>query len=251
MKTDISVFIIAKNESATLPLCLESLKNFAQEVIVVDGFSTDDTLKIAQEYGAKTFQRTLESFTKQKQFALEQCTCKWVINMDADEQMEEPLKKEILEAIKTSDAALILLPNSNTFLGRKMKHSGLARQYKERMALREKARFEGGLVHEIMRADGKVQSLKNNYTHIPYRDIAHYFEKLNRYSSLGAQSMYDSGKKFHLINLLRQPLDFVKLYVFKLGFLDGMQGFLWALFSSYYPTVKYAKLWHLYHKKGK
>ncbi len=251
MKNDISVFIIAKNEEKTLPACLASLKGFADEVILVDGFSTDNTLKIAQEYGAKTFQRELESFTKQKQFALEQCTCKWVINMDADEQMEEPLKKEIAEAIKTSDAALILLPNSNTFLGRKMKHSSLGRQYKERMAQRSKARFEGGLVHEIMVADGKVQKLKNNYNHIPYRDIAHYFEKLNRYTTLGAQSMYNNGKKFHFYNLLRQPLDFLKFYVLKLGFLDGMQGFLWSLFSSYYPTIKYAKLWSLYQKKDK
>ncbi len=254
-KNDLSVFIIAKNEDKNLPRCLESVKTLAGEIVVIDGFSHDDTAKIAEGYGAKVYQQNLVSFTEQKQFALDKCTCKWVLNLDADEYLSDALIAEIPPALARAQEqgiTLFLLPFINIFLGRKMRHSGLANHFKERLALRQSARYEGGLVHERMVVqDGKTERLENPFMHRPYRDIEHYFDKFNAYTTLGAKSLYEEGRKFNALNLLRAPLDFFKIYILKLGFLDGLQGFLWALFSSFYPTVKYAKLWYTYFQEDK
>ncbi len=247
---NISVFIISKNEGHIIEACLKSVHNFADEIILVDDSSTDDTIAIAQKYGAKIYQRKMESFTKQKQYALDQCTKKWALNLDCDETLTEPLKQEIIQAIKQTDKTLFYIPLNNIFLGRAMAHSGLAGQKKERLALRQKAHYAGGRVHEALKTDGPSGTLKNHFNHTPYRDITHYFTKFNNYTTLGAQSLYERGKKFNPLYLLRQPVDFIKIYIFRLACLDGAQGFLWALFSSFYPTIKYAKLWNLHRTKG-
>lgn len=254
-KNDLSVFIIAKNEEKNLPRCLDSVKTLADEIIVIDGFSRDNTAKIAEGYGAKVYQQNLVSFTEQKQFALDNCSCKWVLNLDADEFLSDALIAEIPPALARAHeqgVAMFLLPFVNIFLGRQMKYGGLAGRFKERLALRQSARYEGGLVHERMVArGGKTERLANPFMHTPYRDIEHYFDKFNAYTTLGAKSLYEEGRKFNALNLLRAPFDFFKIYILKLGFLDGIQGFLWALFSSFYPTVKYAKLWHMCFQEDK
>lgn len=253
-KNDLSVFIIAKNEEKNLPRCLSSVKDLADEIVVIDGFSDDKTAQTAESYGAKVYRQNLVSFTEQKQFALDKCSCKWVLNLDADEYLSDELKAEIPPALKSAQAdgtVLFFLPFVNVFLGRRMKHSGLAGRFKERLALRSSVRYEGGRVHEYMKAEGKTARLTNPFIHTPYRDIEHYFEKFNAYTSLGAKSLYEKRKKFNFLNLVRAPFDFAKIYIFEAAFLDGMQGFLWALFSSFYPTVKYAKLWLIYQREGK
>lgn len=250
-QSKMSVFLIVKNEAENLPKALHALENFAEEIIIVDDYSTDESVKIAQTFGAKTFTKKLESFTEQKQYALEQCSCKWILNIDADEILTPKLKNEILRVIKNTNAVLFFVPFTNVFLGKKMKYSGLNNEKHPRLALRSKAFYSGGLVHETLKADGKVAVLKNFIEHRPYRNIVQYFEKFNSYTSLGARTLYERGKKFKIYNLLRPPVDFLKIYILKLSFLDGLQGFLWALFSSFYPAVKYAKLWELQKNKGK
>ncbi|MDR0645669.1 MAG: glycosyltransferase family 2 protein [Elusimicrobiota bacterium] len=250
-QSKISVFLIIKNEAKNLPQALSSIENFAEEIIIVDDYSTDDGVKIAQTFGAKIFTKKLESFTAQKQYALEQCSCKWALNIDADEILTPKLKDEILNTLKNTNAALFFIPFTNIFLGKKMKYSGLNNEKHPRLALRSKAFYSGGLVHETLKANGKIVILKNFIEHRPYNSIAQYFEKFNKYTSLGAQTLYKQSKKFKIYNLLRPPIDFFKIYVLKLAFLDGLQGFLWALFSSFYPAVKYAKLWELQRNKGR
>lgn len=242
---NLSVFIITKDEENNLPKCLISLQNFADEVIVVDGYSTDCTKQIAQDFGAEVFERKFESFSTQKQFALDKCTKKWALNLDADEELTPELKEEISKTIKNTDAVMIKIPVQNIFLGRKMKYSGLKGVLKERLVLRGMAHYTSAIVHEKLQADGKIICLQNPFLHTPYRDIEHYFKKFNFYTTLGAKDLYVRGKRFKFYNLLRAPLDFCKIYFLKLAFMDGVQGFLWSLFSSFYPTVKYAKLWQL------
>ncbi|WP_424243921.1 hypothetical protein Dip510_001105 [Elusimicrobium posterum] len=130
-----------------------------------------------------------------------------------------------------------------------MKHSGLKDQKIFRLARREKARYEGGKVHEKLVVEGKTANLKHTFYHTPYRDIFHYLEKFNSYTTLAAQTLHEKGKKFNPLQLLRPGFDFTKIYIIRLGILDGFQGFIWAFLSSLYPVVKYLKLWDLNRKK--
>jgi len=240
--------MITKNEEQNIAACLESVKNFAGEIIVVDGGSTDKTVEIAKSYGAKVLFKNFISFTDQKGFALSAASSGWVLNLDADEVLSEELKKEISEVIKTTKCAGFYLPSSNIFLGRKMKHA-FKEDYKLRLSRREGASYQGGFVHEVLTPPpGEIGKLKNYILHTPYRNIAHYFEKFNNYTTLGARGMHEKGKKFNPLQLFRPPLEFFKIYFLRLACLDGIQGFMWAAFSSFYPMVKYAKLWELNKK---
>lgn len=245
----LSLFMITKNSAATIETCLKSVQGLADEIIIVDNFSEDKTQEIAKKYGAKIYQREFTGFQNQKQFALDQCTSKWVLNLDADEELSPLLKKEISDIINNEvREKLFFIPEQVTFLHRQMKHSGLTGKYHERLAYREGTKYTGGAVHEKLYNDGAKKYLQGYFYHTPYTSIEQYFEKFNRYTTLGAQKLFDEGKKFKFFNLFRQPVDFIKIYFLRRGFLDGMQGFLWAWLSSTYPTVKYAKLWFLEYK---
>lgn len=246
---NLSLFVITKNSANTLEKCLKSVQGLADEIIVVDGFSQDNTQEIAGKYGAKFYQKEFHGFQEQKQFALDKCTGKWVLNLDADEELSPLLKKEIVEIVTGEvKEKLFFIPEQVTFLNRQMKHSGLTGKFHERLAYREGTKYIGGAVHEKLYNDGAKKYLKGYFYHTPYTSIEQYFEKFNRYTTLGAQKLFESGKKFKFFNLFRQPLDFAKIYFLRRGFMDGMQGFLWAWLSSTYPTVKYAKLWFLEYK---
>ena len=246
----LSLYVITKNEEKTLGACLKSVQGLADEIILVDSFSTDKTLEIAKKYGAKIYQKEFINFKIQKQFALDKCSGDWVLNLDADEELSPKLKQKILEIInKPVKEKLFFLQEQVTFLGRKMKHSGLTGHFKERLAYHQGTKYIESTVHEKFTNDGPVGYVRGAYYyHTPYTSIEQYFNKFNLYSTLGAQYLFEKGKKFHVINLFRQPFDFIKTYILHLGFLDGIHGFLWAWFSSVYPTVKYAKLWHLHYK---
>ena len=245
----LSLFIITKNAEQTLEACLKSVQGLADEIILVDSFSTDKTLEIAKKYNAKTWQRPFTGFQDQKQFALDQCSGEWVLSLDADEAITPELKEEILKVIsKEQKYSIFLIPEMVTFLGRKMQHSGLTGKLHERLGKRTEVYFTGGLVHERLASKGQMGRLKSYFLHTPYTDLEHYFNKYNQYTTMGAKNLYSEGKKFHYFNLLRQPVDFLKFYILRLAILDSWQGFIWAWLSSTYPTVKYMKLWFLEYK---
>ncbi|MDD6174102.1 MAG: glycosyltransferase family 2 protein [Elusimicrobia bacterium] len=252
MKRELSVFLITKQEGANLRTCLESVKGLADEIIILDSGSTDDTLKIAAEFNAKIGFKEFESFTEQKNAALKMCTKPWALSLDADERLTPELRQEIADLLSSKnmdDCGGYYLKRSSVFLGRRMKHSGVNNEKILRLVKTASAEYTGGRVHEVLEVKGQTGELKNIFLHNTYTSIEQYFYKFNRYTSLGAQTMAERGKKFRFINLLRPPLEFFKIYVLKLACLDGIQGFLWALFSSMYPSVKYAKLWEIYHNK--
>lgn len=252
MKRKLSVFLITKQEGANLRACLESVKGLADEIVILDSGSTDDTLKIAAEFNAKTGFKEFSSFTEQKNTALKMCSNLWALSLDADERLTPALYKEISDLLSSKhidDYCGYYLKRSTVFLGRKMKHSGVNNEKILRLIKTDCAEYIGGRVHEVLEVKGKTAELKNIFLHNTYTSIEQYFYKFNRYTSLGAVTMAERGKKFRFINLLRPPLEFFKIYVLKLACLDGIQGFLWALFSSFYPSVKYAKLWEIYHNK--
>lgn len=252
MKKELSFFLITKQEGANLKTCLESIKGLASEIIVLDSGSTDDTLNIAKQYGAKTEYKEFTSFTEQKNAALALCTKPWALSLDADEYLTPELKEEIsglLSSPTLEDYCGYYLKRSSVFLGRRMKHSGVNNEKILRLVKTQKAQYTGGKVHETLEVQGPTAELKHQFMHNTYTSIEQYFAKFNRYTTLAAQTMAERNKKFNLLQLFRPPLEFFKIYILKLACLDGMQGFLWALFSSVYPSVKYAKLWEIYKNR--
>ena len=128
-----------------------------------------------------------------------------------------------------------------------MTHSGIKKEYIVRLVRTEKAKFVGGKVHEKLEVQGRTRRVKNVFVHHPYDNIEDYFAKFNKYTTLAAQTMFDSGKRVGLLRvLLTVPFEFMRRYVLKLGFLDGIRGLIWASFSCFYVFVKYMKLWFLW-----
>lgn len=246
MTHEISLFIIAKNEEAKIASCIASAEGLADEVVVVDAYSEDNTLQTARQAGARVYQRRFDGFAAQKNFALSKVRSAWALNLDADETLSPELKEEIRSVIKNTSHAGFDIPFSNYFLGKKMNHSGLNKEYHVRLVRTDKARYEGGLVHEGLKVDGTVGKLRGHIRHYSYDSIESYFRKFNKYTSLAARQMYAGGRRFSLpFVLITIPFEFLKRYALKLGILDGMRGFLWACFSSFYVFVKYMKLWAL------
>lgn len=245
-KPRISLFIIAKDEEAKIAKCILSARGLVNEVIVVNAFSKDKTALICRDLGAQVYDRAFDGFANQKNFGLSKVTGDWALNLDADETLSPALKEEIAQVIQHTDCSGFYLPFCNYFLGKKMRFSGLNKEKHLRLVRTQCAHYTGGLVHEGLRLQGKTGTLKNVVNHYSYDTIETYFRKLNKYTTLAARQMHQNGRKFSLaFFLVTLPFEFVKRYVLKLGFLDGLRGFLWASFSTGYVLVKYAKLWQL------
>ena len=245
----ISLFVITRNEEAKIGRCIASAKDLVSEVIVVDAYSKDRTLEIAAKAGAQVFRRAFDGFTTQKNFALSKVSSPWALNLDADETLSPELKEQIRTALKDTSHSGFNIAFSNYFLGKRMKHSGLNHEYHIRLVRTNKAHYEGGLVHEGLKVKGTIGTLKAPIRHYSYDTIESYFRKFNKYTSLAAQQMHKNGRRFSLLFvLITIPFEFIKRYILKLGFLDGLRGFLWSSFSAFYVFVKYMKLWALSQK---
>ena len=243
---DVSLFIIAKNEGDKLKACIESAKEVCSEIIVCDSGSTDDTAKVAEEMGAKVVQHDFIGFADQKNFALSQCTGKWALSLDADEVLTKELADEIKAIPDNTDFNGFDIHRVNYFLGGRMNHSGLNNEYILRLIRIGSGKYRDVLVHEGLEISGKIGRLKNEMLHYSYADLANYFTKFNKYTSLAARDLKAKGKKFSLLGtIFRLPFEFLKRYVLKLGFLDGIRGFIWAACSTFYVFVKYIKLWDI------
>lgn len=251
MTQRISLFIITYNEEKRIAKCIASAKGLVSEVIVVDGFSKDKTAEVAAQHGALVFQRAFDGFTNQKNYALSKVSSPWALNLDADESLSAELKDKIAQVVQDTPHDGFDIAFSNYFLGRKMYHSGLNHEYHLRLVRTRHAHYEGGLVHEGLKVDGTVGKLTQPIRHYSYDSIEAYFRKFNRYTTLAATQMHEKGHRFSLLFvLITIPFEFFKRYVLKAGFLDGMRGFIWACFSSFYVFVKYIKLWSLEQRKG-
>ncbi|MDR0823020.1 MAG: glycosyltransferase family 2 protein [Endomicrobium sp.] len=251
MKT--SAYIIAKNVEEHIKPCIESL-NFADEILVIDDFSSDKTAQIAQELGAKVISHNFENFGSQRNFALTQASNDWIICLDSDERISPELKQEILEQIKDIPKAdIFLAPRKTKFINKWIKHSGWYPDYRHPILFdKTKARYKEQLVHEdIDYKGGKKAYFKGDILHYSYDSIKQFIQKSDQYSSLSARQMFERGKKFKLYNLIINPINmFLKMFIFKRGFLDGLTGLILALlYSSFYTLMKYIKLWEIQVKK--
>jgi glycosyltransferase involved in cell wall biosynthesis len=237
------VILITKNEANNIRRALEAVK-FADEIIINDSGSTDGTLEIAKAYGCRIIQSEFTGFGVAKQMALNAAGSDWVLSIDADEEIDATLADSIRMAISSPHFDGYEVNRKSQFLGRWMQHSGWYPDYLPRLFRRERGRFTSDSVHERIEIDGVLGKLEGHILHYTDPDIEHYLEKLNRYTTLSADTLQQQGRQFRTIDILIKPLaTFVKMYIFKSGFRDGIQGLIIALLSSFHVLCKYAKLW--------
>ncbi len=249
MPNSLSVAIITLNEAANLPRTLKSVR-WAGEIVVVDSGSTDATLRIARNSGARVFEEPWKGFAAQKNSAIAHATGDWVLSLDADEEVSPELAREI-QALVTGEPqiAAYRIPRLNHFLGRALRHGGYWPDPKLRLFRRGAASFEDRPVHETMKAAGAVGELKNPLLHHCYPTFEDYIEHMNRYSTIAAQALIDSGRAgrsplWLVWNAFLNPAaTFVYNYFFRLGFLDGREGLLLHLNHSVYIHWKFVKAW--------
>lgn len=241
----LSVIIITKNEAANIGPCIDSVA-FADEIIVLDSGSTDDTCRIAAERGAKvSVSETWPGFGPQKNRALDLATGEWILSIDADERVTEALAHEIQREIAAPRADAYKIPRLSNFCGRWIRHSGWWPDHVLRLFRRGTARFTHAAVHESLQSASasSVATLDNHFLHYPYADLESFIAKMNRYSTDAAAMMHAKGRKASLAGATGHAVwTFVRLYVVRRGFLDGREGFLLAVMAAMGSFIRYNKL---------
>jgi len=247
----LSVIILARNEENNISDCLNSVA-WAEERIVVDSGSKDRTVEIARKLATKVLDVEWKGFGTTKNLALEHATGEWVLWLDADERVTPEAAEEMQNIVHNSvikyDAYDVA--RRAYFLGRWIKHCGWYPSRVMRLFRRSKGKFSESHVHEELLVNGQVGRLRNDLLHYTDPNLEHYFRKFNRYTSLAAQDLHSARRSFRLSQVLVRPgFMFVKMYILRGGFLDGMQGLILCLVSSAYVFTKYAKLWELQKKR--
>lgn len=248
---DISAVIITYNEEKRLEPVLKSLDGIASEIIVVDSNSTDETVKLAKKYTDKVYQRKWTDFADQKNYANSKASYHWILSLDADERISPELRQELLLLKEAEpESSGFSMPRHVFYLGKWIGHSGWYPDRKIRLFRKDKARWEGEYVHEDLVIEGEVQKLKGSIHHFTYRNISEHLERINKFSSLGAQKLYSRRKKCRLYHLLLLPFfRFAKSFFFRAGFLDGYAGFIISVLHGYAIFLRYTKLREIW-KKG-
>jgi len=241
MKT-ISVAIATYNEEANLSRCLDSVASWVDEIVVVDGSSTDRTVEIAKKYTDKVFiADNPEMFHINKQKALDKCSGKWILQLDADEIVSEELKQEMMQATSSQLIAGYFIPRKNFFMGRWMRKGGLYPDYVVRLFQKGKGQLPCKDVHEQVKITGKTDYLKHDLLHYPYSDFSKYLQKADVYTSLTAKNLHEDKLAKYII--VRPIKTFLSIYFRHLGFLDGFPGFVWAFYSALHYPITYIKYW--------
>ncbi|MBV8839827.1 MAG: glycosyltransferase family 2 protein [Alphaproteobacteria bacterium] len=239
----LSAIIITKNEAANIGECLECLK-FCDERIVVDSGSNDGTLLIAREKGARVSAHSWKGYGAQKNFALSLAQGEWVLSIDADERVTPELAQAIQAAIASGAADGYEIPRQSTFCGRIMRHSGWFPDRVLRLFRRQKGRFSDDLVHERVILDGKLARLKEPLLHYPVARLEDAIRRMDSYSTLGAERIAASGRKVSFFSgIAHGAFTFFRIYVLRLGFLDGAEGFLLAVANAEGTYYRYMKAW--------
>lgn len=248
----VSAVIITRNEEENIGRCLQAIQKVAEEIIIVDSLSTDRTIQIAKDFGAKIFSLEWQGFGPQKNFGLEQATNNYILALDADEVLTSETIEEIKFLKQNGLKGVYEFPLLNFYFGKFLKHGLEYPNYKKRFFDKTKIWWTENLVHEslIIPAGYPVLRLKGHILHYSYRSIEHYIAKSNYYTTIGAIELKNKGKKNYLFKMLFSPcFVFIKSYFLKAGFLDGLHGFVTALFNAHTNFLKYAKLWELYRKE--
>jgi glycosyltransferase involved in cell wall biosynthesis len=244
----LSVIVITRDEEYNIVECLESVK-WVDEIVVVDDFSRDATVEIARRYTDLIFQRKLDGYGRQKNFAIGKATNNWILNIDADERVTLELSEEI-RALLGGNKQLLAgyeLPYKVFFGSQWIRHGGWYPEYHLRLFQKDKGQFKERLVHEGVEVSGSVGRLQHFVEHYTYRSVSDFIKRMNRYSKLSAEFYYEEGRRVGWVETaFRAWFTFVQMYFLKRGFLDGATGLQLAVLYAFYTFVKYAKLQELY-----
>ncbi|MFT4632394.1 MAG: glycosyltransferase involved in cell wall biosynthesis [Candidatus Pseudothioglobus sp.] len=244
--------IITHNEALHIAACIRSVDWFA-EVLVIDSGSSDETVALARAAGARVIENPWPGFGLQKQFAVDHASHSWVFSLDADERVSEALKHSMRALLATEPAKSAYQVNRcNHFMGRPLRHGEGYPDWCLRLFNRNQARWSDDVVHEKVLCDGQASKLQGDLDHYSQESLAAYIGKQNRYTTLQAEGLFARGKDASLIKLTLSPLvRFIKFYLFRRGFLDGVPGLVHIALGCFNSFVKYAKLRELCLRNGK
>lgn len=247
----ISVTIIAKNEEKNIEECIRSVE-WADEIVVVDGESTDSTQLIVKNFPkTKLIVNKWEGYSSQRRLALKSTTQPWIFSIDADERATPELRDEILNAVKENKYNGFRIPRKSFFLNKWVKHCGWYPGFQMRLFKKDKVSVAERLVHEGYEVDGETGFLKNDILHYTVNSIGEYMERVNIYSTLQArEKMHRRKVKFRDI-YLRPIAAFFQHFFMKLGFLDGVHGLMVAYFDMMTNLLTYMKIWEFQNNNKK
>ena len=248
----ISATIIAHNEADQIARAIRSL-SCADEVIVIDSGSADNTMEVAQGCGARVLSHPWEGFAAQKNFATSQANHDWILSLDADEELDEAAQAAIVAWKATAaDAAGYQFARRAFYLGRWILHSGWYPDFKLRLFDRRKGEWRGAYVHESVVVDGRIETLPGEILHYTCDSLEDHARRIEFYTGLAAQEMFDRGERVSSLRRFFAPAwIFLNTYFFRLGILDGRQGFAIARMAARYVQRKYAKLSRLWDESEK
>jgi (heptosyl)LPS beta-1,4-glucosyltransferase len=242
----LSVTVITKNEAENIADALSSVR-FADEIVLVDALSSDDTVSIARRHTDRVIVRDWPGYIEQKNYAASIASHDWILSLDADERVTPELAAEIQRVMADDprDAAF-RIPRVTFHLGRWIRTTDWYPDFQTRLYDRRRARWTGKYVHEAVSVDGSLGALRGELQHYAYRDIDDHLETIDRYTTYAARQMYESGRRAGLLQIAgHPPLAFLRNYVARGGIRDGTVGFIISALNSYYVFLKFAKLWEL------
>jgi (heptosyl)LPS beta-1,4-glucosyltransferase len=245
---NVSVTVITKNEAADLDAALASVA-WADEIVVVDSQSTDETVAIARRHTDRVVVRTWPGFIDQKNYAASLATHDWILSLDADERVTPELAAEIraLMAGAPRESAF-RIPRVTWHLGRWIRTTDWYPDFQVRLYDRRSGQWTGKYVHEGVTVRGATGRLRGELQHYAYRDIADHLETIDRYTTYAAQQMHEAGRRAGVLDLLVQPpFAFVRNYILRGGIRDGAAGLVISRLNAYYVFLKFAKLWEMGH----
>lgn len=252
----LSVVLATFNEENNIVECLQSVKEIADETVVVDGSSQDRTREIAESLGARIIKtQNRKMFHTNKQMAIDAARGEWILQLDADERVDSKLRHEIKTILRQgSDHAAYAIPRKNIFLGRWLRKGGQYPDYCIRLFKRGMARFPQKSVHEQMDVRGTIGSLNGHLVHHTAPTLERYMRNANRYTTLTAEGFLNKGMRIDMGTairylVLKPALTFTTLFIRHKGLIDGFPGFVFALFSGLHWPISYLKLWELKRKK--
>jgi len=246
----VSAVIITLNEEINIARALRSVA-WADEVLVIDSGSTDRTVEIAESIGARVIHRDWSGFSDQKQFGTDEAQHDWVVSLDADEEVSPELRSEIASIGDLTKYAGFRIPRLSFYMGRAIRHSGWYPDLQLRLFDRRQARWNGAVIHESVSATGPVGRLRSDIHHFSVENAAHHHRMIGeRYAPLAAKQMFDAGRRTGPLRIaFAGPAAFIRSYILKLGFLDGLAGFVIARFAAHHAFLKHLML-HEIQKLG-
>ena len=248
---NISAVILTKNEEGNIDECIRGL-TFCEEIIVIDDNSTDKTVEITRRLGAKVFQRNLDgNFAAQRNFGMEKAMNKWVLFIDADERAGKELKDEMERELAVLNNPYLgyFFKRDDYVFGKRLKFGETASIALLRLARKSAGKWTRN-VHEVWDVRGKTKTLKNSLKHYPHQSLREFISDINFQSDLHALANQEEGKRSSLARIVFWPKGkFLYNYFFKLGFLDGIEGFILALMMSLHSFLAWSKLWIIQRKR--